>query len=58
MHGVPVGNLVDARGDDAVERHHHAGDNATSSPRVDAFVASDCGIWGRARDEQNGAYLR
>ena len=58
MQSAAVGNIVDACRDDVVERHGVAGDNATTPRRFDALVASDCGTWGRARDEQNGAHLR
>jgi hypothetical protein len=58
MRAGAVGKLVDAYGDDVVERHRDAGDNAPNSRRVPATITTDCGTWGRARDEQNGADLR
>ena len=58
MRAGAVGNLMDAPGDDVVERHRDAGDNAADFRRGPAAGTSDCGTWGRARDEQNGADLR
>jgi hypothetical protein len=58
MRAGAVGKLVDAYGDDVVERKGDAGDNATSFRRRPATITSGCGTWGRARDEQNGADLR
>ena len=58
MRAGAVGKSVDAYGDDLVERHRVAGDNATNFRLRPATATSDCGTWGRARDEQNGADLR
>ena len=53
-----VDDTVDAPGDHTVDACVITGDNATTSPTAKLVVAADCGTWGRARDEQNGADLR
>ncbi len=50
--------VVDDFGDDAVEHHPTPGDNARNFRTAPALDEGDCGTWGRARDEQNGADLR